>query len=48
MKIRAITSCEPIGISDHRIVVRALLDGIFDDSSDFDYLESAPLEGENA
>lgn len=42
-----ITSCEPIGISDHRIVVRARLDEIFDDSSDFDYLESIPLEGEN-
>ncbi|NCB64242.1 MAG: class E sortase, partial [Clostridia bacterium] len=33
-----ITSCTPIGVSDHRIVVRSALDGIFDFRSDFDYL----------
>ena len=35
-----LTSCTPIGISDHRIVVRAVLDEIFDDTGDFDYLAS--------
>jgi len=34
-----ITSCTPIGISDHRIVVRARLDKIFDYDKDFQYLE---------
>ena len=35
-----ITSCTPIGISDHRIVVRAVLDEIFDSSKDFDFIAS--------
>lgn len=35
-----ITSCEPIGISDHRIVVRAVLDEIFDYAKEFDFLAS--------
>lgn len=35
-----ITSCTPIGVSDHRIVVRAVLDGTFDYTKDFDYLAS--------
>ncbi len=35
-----ITSCEPIGISDHRIVVRAVLDGTFDYTEDFDFAAS--------
>lgn len=43
-----ITSCEPIGISDHRIVVRALLDATFDESADFAYAESAPSEEEES
>lgn len=34
-----ITSCTPIGVSDHRIVVRAGLDKIFDYDKDFVYLE---------
>jgi len=33
-----ITSCHPIGISDHRIVVRGKLDEIFPYSADFDFL----------
>ncbi|MCL1805984.1 MAG: class E sortase [Clostridiales bacterium] len=33
-----ITSCHPIGISDHRIVVRGVLDGIFPYSADFAFL----------
>lgn len=40
-----ITSCTPIGVSDHRIVVRGTLDEIFDATPDFDYLsvrEEAP------
>lgn len=35
-----ITSCHPIGVSDHRIVVRAALDEIFDTTDDFDYLST--------
>lgn len=35
-----ITSCTPIGVSDHRIVVRAVLDQIFDYADDFDYVAS--------
>lgn len=35
-----ITSCEPIGISDHRIVVRAVLDGTFDYTEDFAFTAS--------
>ncbi|NLF34978.1 MAG: class E sortase, partial [Clostridiales bacterium] len=34
-----ITSCHPIGISDHRIVVRAALDETFPYDDGFDYLE---------
>lgn len=37
-----ITSCTPIGISDHRIVVRGILDEIFPYSKDFDFLPHAP------
>jgi len=33
-----LTSCHPIGIADHRIVVRGQLDQIFDTVEDFDYL----------
>jgi sortase (surface protein transpeptidase) len=32
-----ITSCHPIGISDHRIVVRGRLDEIFPYSPDYDF-----------
>lgn len=41
-----ITSCEPIGISDHRIVVRGRLDEIFPLSDDFVYLTSRQAEEE--
>lgn len=37
-----ITSCHPIGISDHRIVVRGKLDNILPYSEDFDFLASKP------
>ena len=33
-----LTSCEPIGVADHRIVVRATLDQIFDYSSNYSYI----------
>lgn len=36
-----ITSCTPIGISDHRIVVRGVLDEIFTYSKDFEFVASA-------
>lgn len=36
-----LTSCHPIGISDHRIVVRGILDKIFPYDKNFDYLVSA-------
>lgn len=39
-----ITSCEPIGISDHRIVVRGRLDEIFPFSDDFVYYPSQQAE----
>ncbi len=32
------TSCTPIGVSDHRIVVRGILDEVFPYSKDFDFL----------
>ena len=32
-----LTSCEPIGVADHRIVVRAILDAIVDNSKDYIY-----------
>ncbi|HEX3000459.1 MAG TPA: class E sortase [Armatimonadota bacterium] len=35
-----ITSCHPIGVSDHRIVVRAALDKIFPYDKNFDFLET--------
>lgn len=35
-----LTSCHPIGVADHRIIVRAVLDQIFDYSADFDYVPS--------
>lgn len=35
-----ITSCTPIGVSDHRIVVRAVLDEIFDYTDGFDFIAS--------
>ena len=37
-----ITSCTPIGVSDHRIVVRGVLDEIFPYSKDFDFVAHAP------
>ena len=33
-----LTSCEPIGVADHRIVVRATLDQISDYSSNYSYI----------
>lgn len=36
-----LTSCHPIGISDHRIIVRGLLDEIFPYEKDFDYVASS-------
>lgn len=41
-----ITSCTPIGISDHRIVVRGMLDKIFDYSKDFEFLSHIPEKEE--
>ena len=35
-----ITTCHPIGVSDHRMVIRAVLDEIFAYSDSFDYLAS--------
>jgi LPXTG-site transpeptidase (sortase) family protein len=40
-----ITSCHPIGISDHRIVVRGRLDEIFPYSQDFNYAASLDADG---
>ena len=40
-----LTSCTPLGVADHRIVVRAGLDQIFDYSDEFDYAAHVP-EGE--
>lgn len=40
-----ITSCEPIGISDHRIICRGVLDQIFDYTDDFDFIANADEEG---
>lgn len=37
-----ITSCTPIGVADHRIVVRGILDEIFPYSKDFDFLAHVP------
>lgn len=39
-----ITSCTPIGVSDHRIVVRGTLDQIFDYTEDFDFISHVPEE----
>ena len=39
-----ITSCTPIGVSDHRIVVRGALDQIFDYTEDFDFIAHVPEE----
>ena len=39
-----ITSCTPIGVSDHRIVVRGALDQIFDYTEDFDFISHVPEE----
>ena len=39
-----ITSCHPIGISDHRIVVRGKLDEIFPYSEDFDFISHIEQE----
>lgn len=36
------TTCTPIGISDHRLVVRGKLDAIFPYTEDFEFLMSAP------
>ncbi len=36
-----LTSCHPIGISDHRIVIRGVLDGIFPLQKDFDYTNAS-------
>jgi LPXTG-site transpeptidase (sortase) family protein len=36
-----LTSCHPIGISDHRIILRGLLDEIFPYEKDFDYVASS-------
>jgi LPXTG-site transpeptidase (sortase) family protein len=33
-----LTSCHPIGVADHRIIVRSELDMIFDARGDFDYI----------
>lgn len=43
-----LTSCTPLGVADHRIIIRALLDEIFDYSDDFDYLSHVPEETEEA
>lgn len=43
-----ITSCTPIGVSDHRIVVRGLLDKIIDYSSDYDFLSHVPEKEETS
>ena len=39
-----LTSCTPLGVADHRIIIRALLDEIFDYSDDFDYAAHVPEE----
>ena len=36
-----LTSCHPIGISDHRIVIRGVLDEIFTYDKGFDYIKSS-------
>lgn len=41
-----LTSCTPLGVADHRIIIRALLDEIFDYSDDFDYAQHVPEETE--
>lgn len=37
-----LTSCHPIGVSDHRIIVRGELDQIFQNQEDFSYLANKP------
>ena len=32
-----LTSCHPIGVSDHRIIVRGVLDGIFENDGNYGY-----------
>lgn len=39
-----ITSCTPIGVSDHRIVIRAKLDEIFDYDKNYDFAAARPEE----
>ncbi len=39
-----LTSCTPIGVSDHRIIVRGVLDEIFPYSKNFTFLAHAPEE----
>ncbi|MDR0469301.1 MAG: class E sortase, partial [Peptococcaceae bacterium] len=39
-----ITSCHPIGISDHRIIVRGRLDDIFPYQADYVFLAFAPAD----
>ena len=41
-----ITSCEPIGIADHRIICRGVLDQIFDHTDDFTFISNASEEDE--
>ena len=41
-----ITSCEPIGIADHRIICRGVLDQIFDYTDDFTFISNASEEDE--
>lgn len=36
-----LTSCHPIGVSDHRIILRGLLDEIFPYEKNFDYVASS-------
>lgn len=42
-----ITSCHPIGISDHRIVLRAVLDEVAPEEEDYVYLTHAKEEPQN-